>query len=58
MKYGILSYERKKLSLNGRDTQNMGDWVQTIAMEMLYNEWGIDNYIKVSRNDALSLIHI
>ncbi len=52
MKYGILSYERKKLSLNGRDTQNMGDWVQTIAMEMLYNEWGIDNYIKVSRNDA------
>ena len=32
MKYGILSYERKKLSLNGRDTQNMGDWVQTIAM--------------------------
>lgn len=52
MKYGVLSYERKALSLNGRDSQNMGDWVQTMAMEELLREIGITDYLFVSRNDA------
>lgn len=52
MKYGVLSYERKALSLNGRDAQNLGDWIQTIAMEGVYQEFGITDYSFVSRNDA------
>lgn len=52
MKYAIVSYERKYLCLNGRDTQNVGDWMQTIAMEFLYKEWGVKDYIFISRNDA------
>lgn len=52
MKYGVLSYERKALSLNGRDAQNMGDWVQTMAMESLFREMGMKDYLFVSRNDA------
>lgn len=52
MKYGIVSYEKKYLRLNGNETQNMGDWFQTIAMENLYKEWGVQDYIYISRNDA------
>lgn len=52
MKYGVLSYERKALSLNGRDGQNLGDWIQTIAAEEFYKEIGIEDYLLVSRNDA------
>lgn len=52
MKYGIVSYEKKYLSLLEPDTQNMGDWFQTIAMENLYDEWGIHDYLYVSRNNA------
>lgn len=52
MKFGVVSYEHKYLRLNGNETQNMGDWVQTIAMETLYREFGITNYIHVSRNNA------
>lgn len=52
MKFAVLSYERKYLSLSGKAQQNLGDWIQTIATEELYKEWGITDYIHVSRNDA------
>lgn len=52
MKYAVLSYERKALSLNGRDGQNLGDWIQTLAVEELFREFGIAEYDFVSRNDA------
>lgn len=52
MRFGVVSYERKFLKLNGNENQNMGDWGQTIAMEQLYHEWGITDYIHVSRNDV------
>lgn len=54
MKYAVLSYDRKALSLNGRDGQNLGDWIQTLAVEELYKEFGIEEYSFVSRNDAAS----
>ena len=52
MKYAVIAYYNKYLSLNGKDSQNMGDWVQTLAMEKLFSEWGIDNYEYVSRNNT------
>lgn len=52
MKYGVISYEKKLLKLDGKDAQNIGDWLQMFAMEYLLNEWGIKNVIHVSRNDA------
>lgn len=50
MKYAILSYEEKKLKLDGNDKQNMGDWIQVIAAEMLFEEFGINDYMHISRN--------
>lgn len=55
MRFGIVSYERKALFSNGTEVegyQNIGDWIQMLAMENLYKEWGIQDYIRVSRNDA------
>lgn len=53
LRYGVLSYNKVHMNLDGNDFQNLGDWVQTIAMEELYKEWGIDNYIFVNRDDAM-----
>lgn len=50
MKYAVLSYEHKKLRLDGNDKQNIGDWIQTIAAEMLFTEFGFKDYIRISRN--------
>lgn len=52
LKYGVLSYHKVKLNLDGKDYLNLGDWIQTIAMEELYKEWNITDYIYVNRNDA------
>lgn len=52
IKFGVLSYRRKKLSLNGMDHYNLGDWFQSFAIMNLYKEWGIDDYIFVNRDDA------
>lgn len=46
----ITSYEKKKLRLDGNDQQNLGDWVQTIAMEELLLEWGVSSE-RISRNE-------
>lgn len=55
MKFGVVSYERKALRINGNTIegfQNIGDWIQMIAMENLFREWGIHDYVRISRNDA------
>lgn len=52
MKFGVVSYEKKYLNLDGADKQNLGDWIQMLAMEYLYREWGIRDYLRVSRNTA------
>lgn len=51
-KYGVISYEKKPLKLNGNDVQNMGDWLQMFAVKYLFMEWGIDEVVHISRNDA------
>lgn len=49
MKFGVLSYHGKKLALDGKDCQNIGDWIQMQAMEMLLKECNINDYLKISR---------
>lgn len=50
MKLALLSYENKEIRLDGTDMQNLGDWIQVIAVEKIFQEWGIDDYIRISRN--------
>ena len=50
--YGVISYEKKPLKLNGNDVQNMGDWLQMFAAKYLLKEWGIEEPIHISRNEA------
>jgi len=38
MKLGILSYDKKPLALDGRDVQNLGDWIQRIVIEDLLKD--------------------
>ena len=52
MKFGVVSYEKKYLNLDGADKQNLGDWIQMLAMEYLFREWGIQEYLRVPRNTA------
>ncbi|MBP3594722.1 MAG: polysaccharide pyruvyl transferase family protein [Lachnospiraceae bacterium] len=51
-KYGIISYEKKPIKLNGNDVQNMGEWLQMFAVEYLFREWGIKETLHISRNEA------
>lgn len=50
LKFGVLSCGEIHLNLDGNDFQNLGDWIQTIAVEELYKEWGIKDYIHVNKD--------
>lgn len=52
LKYGIVSYDKIQINKDGNDYINLGDWIQSIAIETLYKEWGINDYIYVNRDDA------
>lgn len=49
MDVGVLSYGRKPLALDGRDVQNIGDWIQTIAATILLKSWRINNVKEISK---------
>lgn len=54
MKYAIISYESKKLRLDGTDRINIGNLIQTIAVENLLKGFGVTDYVKLSINDVNS----
>lgn len=54
MQYAIVSYERKRLRLDGTDKQNIGNWIQTIAAEYLLKDCNIDNYRRMSIEELRS----
>lgn len=51
MRYAILSYYDKELRLDGKDRQNIGDWIQVIAAEYILKELGIKDYIYIDRSE-------
>lgn len=46
MKLGILSYERQPLALDGRDWQNIGDYIQSYAMRKILEELELTDEIE------------
>ena len=52
MKYGILARRRIELNLDGRDEFNLGDEIQTIAVQEIFKEIGINDYIIIDRDSA------
>ena len=46
MKLGILSYERQPLVLDGRDWQNIGDYIQSYAMQLILEELNLTDQIE------------
>lgn len=52
MKIGVLSYENMPLALDGRDWQNIGDYVQSYAMIQILEEMHLTDTIEmISRFD-------
>ena len=45
MKIGVLSYEHQKLALDGRDWQNIGDYIQSYAMYQILEEMNLTDRI-------------
>ncbi len=45
MKIGVLSYEHQKLALDGRDWQNIGDYIQSYAMYQILQEMNLTDQI-------------
>ena len=54
MKYGILTYNRRPMRVGGENRLNIGDPIQTYAMEYIYDRMGIkkDELVEVSRYRA------
>ena len=51
MKYGVVSYHDRPMQLSGRDSINIGDIIQTIAMLEIYKKMGIEenDIVQISR---------